>query len=99
MLDDTNQSSIGALDGASLESLPPSPPKAAPVPREIWRPLDLFLFMVFAPIALLVAKIVLLIAYSALRPLVGWQTTTDVAQSNTIFLLVQQCIFYALVLV
>jgi membrane protease YdiL (CAAX protease family) len=85
----------------SLSAVEFDPPPTAPInlaPREIWKPLDLILFISFVPFALLAAKIVLLVAYSALRPLMGWHTTVDLAQTDTIFLLVQQCVFYVLVL-
>jgi membrane protease YdiL (CAAX protease family) len=56
------------------------------------------LFVAFIPFALIVSKVVLLIAYAILRPIAGWQAKVDLAQSNTIFLLAQQCVFYVLVL-
>jgi membrane protease YdiL (CAAX protease family) len=56
------------------------------------------LFVAFIPFALLASKIALLIGYSVLRPFTGWHAKVDSAQSDTIFLLVQQCVFYLLIL-
>ena len=96
ILDDAEKLSPATGNANGIASLPP--PVQELSPREIWKPLDLILFVSFVPFALLAAKIVLLIAYSALRPLMGWQTTVDLAQTDTIFLLVQQCVFYVFVL-
>jgi membrane protease YdiL (CAAX protease family) len=57
------------------------------------------LFVGFIPFALLVSKLIVLMAYAALRPLAGWHVKADLVQTNTVFLLIQQCIFYALILV
>ena len=99
MLDESNHSAMEAVGASPGEGILQPPSAAAPVPREIWKPLDLVLFMFFAPIALLASKIVLLVLYSAVRPLMGWRIPVDLAQTNTIFLLVQQGLFYVLVLV
>ena len=80
------------------ELQPASGPPLALSPREIWRPRDLILFVAFIPFALVASKILLMIGYTALRPFVGWQARVDVAQSNTLFLLLQQCVFYVLIL-
>ena len=67
-------------------------------PREIWRWRDLLLFLAFLPFALLISKFVVLIGYAGLRPFAGWHVKVDLVQANTIFLLVQQCVFYVFVL-
>src|ERR1035438_9486841 len=82
------------LDAGQLQSSPPLPL----APREVWKPRDLLLFVAFIPFALLASKIALLIGYSVLRPFTGWHAKVDSAQSDTIFLLVQQCVFYLLIL-
>src|SRR5208282_1716379 len=79
---------------APPQILAPPPPPLLLAPREIWKPRDLLLFVVFIPFALGVSKIVVLIGYVVLRPLAGWHMKADAAQSDTIFLLVEQCIFY-----
>jgi membrane protease YdiL (CAAX protease family) len=85
----------GGLPAGGLQ-----PPPASPflTPREVWKPRDLLLFVAFIPFALLASKIALLIGYSVLRPFTGWHAKVDSAQSDTIFLLVQQCVFYLLIL-
>ena len=85
---------------AGLPPEAPAPPSPAPplAPRDIWKPRDLLLFVVLIPFALLVSNLVVLIGYIVLRPLAGWQTRVDFVQSNTVFLLVQQGVFYVFVL-
>jgi membrane protease YdiL (CAAX protease family) len=67
-------------------------------PREIWTPRDLLLFVAIIPFALVVSKIAMLVGYAVVRPLAGWQAKVDVAQADTIFLLIEQCLFYFLIL-
>ncbi len=85
----------GGTPAGSLPEQPPAPPLA---PREIWKLRDLLLFVVFIPFALLASALVVLMGYVVLRPFAGWQVRADAIQSDTIFLLIQQCIFYVLVL-
>ena len=59
---------------------------------------DLLLFAAFIPFALLVSKLVVLFGYVVLRPLAGWRPPVDLVQSDTVFLLVQQCVFYIFIL-
>ena len=54
--------------------------------------------MVFIPFALLVSKLVVLIGYVVLRPFTGWHVRADSVQSDTVFLLIQQCVFYVFIL-
>jgi membrane protease YdiL (CAAX protease family) len=97
MLDETENfaTEAGGLPAEGLQ--PPSAPISL-APREIWKPRDLLLFVAFVPFALLASKIALLIGYSVLRPFTGWQAKVDLAQTDTIFLLVEQCVFYMLIL-
>jgi membrane protease YdiL (CAAX protease family) len=67
-------------------------------PREIWKPRDLLLFVAFIPFALLVSKVAVLMGYVVLRPFTGWHAKADLIQSNTLFLLIQQCVFYVFIL-
>jgi membrane protease YdiL (CAAX protease family) len=88
-----------SLEGAGFDAEQLQP--AAPVvltPHEIWTPRDLLLFLAFIPFALLASKVALLVGYSALRPFTGWHDKVEAAQSGTIFLLLQQCVFYVFVL-
>jgi membrane protease YdiL (CAAX protease family) len=75
-------------------------PHAVPLraPQQVWKLRDLLLFLAFLPFALLVSKLVLLMGYAVLRPFAGWHVKADAAQFDTVFLLVQQCVLYALVL-
>lgn len=88
-------SGTGGLPQQEFTSPSHEPP---PPPREIWGLRDLLLFVVFVPFGLLVSKVLVLIAYSVLRPLAGWHEKVEVAQSGTIFLLVEQCLFYILII-
>jgi membrane protease YdiL (CAAX protease family) len=100
MLDDAEN--LRTETGAALPEPPPpelflpTPPPLAP--RDIWKPRDFLLFVAFIPFALVASKIVVLIGYVAVRPFAGWRAHVDVAQTDTLFMLVQQCIFYALIL-
>lgn len=80
------------------ELLPAQPPVLSPAPRDIWTPRDLLLFLGFIPFALLVSKLVVLMGYVGLRPVTGWHAKVDGVQSETMFLLVQQCVFYVLIM-
>jgi membrane protease YdiL (CAAX protease family) len=76
----------------------PVPPPQPPAPREIWRPRDVFWLLAFTPFAILAAKFAVLFGYVILRPLAGWHESPDAVQSETIFLLVVQVVFYELIL-
>src|SRR5580704_8988804 len=67
-------------------------------PREIWKPRDLLLFMGFIPFAVVAAKIAVLIGYVVMKPFTGWHVKVDAVQSDTVFLLIQQCVFYVFIL-
>jgi membrane protease YdiL (CAAX protease family) len=83
------------------EPLPETPPALAmpPAPAvRLWTLRDLVLFIVFLPVALIVANFVVLIGYSLLAPMTGWPVPPPNPSANTIFLLVLQTVLYALVL-
>lgn len=82
---------------APVENLPPQLPLPL-APREIWKPRDLLLFVAFIPFALLVSALGVLIGFVMLRPFAGWHARADALQSDTVFLLIQQCIFYVFIL-
>ncbi|MCL5006250.1 MAG: CPBP family intramembrane metalloprotease [Acidobacteria bacterium] len=63
-------------------------------PRETWRLRDLLLFILFIPVALVVANLAAAIGYAVLAPIVGWTTPIYRLQKNVIFLLTLQFIFY-----
>jgi membrane protease YdiL (CAAX protease family) len=80
-------------------SLPPVAPKPLPpLPRDIWSPRDLLLFLVFIPFALLVSKLAVLVGYVVVRPFAGWRWAAEAAQATTIFLLAEQGVFYLFIL-
>jgi membrane protease YdiL (CAAX protease family) len=85
-------------DGPQLQFLRPQPPVVLLAPREIWKPRDLLLFLAFIPFALVASKLVVLIGYVLLRPFTGWHVRVELVQSDTIFLLIQQCVFYVFIL-
>ena len=67
-------------------------------PPEQWRPRDLIIFLLYIPFALIVSNLVAFAGYAIIGPLVGWHTPIREMQTNTIFLLSLQLIFYAFVL-
>jgi len=90
---------ISTEAGGSLpQSLPPQPPVLPLAPRQIWTLRDLLLFVAFIPMALLVSKFVVLIGYAALRPFTKWHAPAELVQSDTLFLLIMQCVFYVFIL-
>ena len=84
--------------GLPPEGLPLQPPSHPLAPREIWKLRDLLLFVAIIPFALLVSKLVVLAGYVVVRPFTAWHAKVDVVQSDTLFLLVQQCVFYVFIL-
>ena len=73
-------------------------PQPPPAPREIWTWRDLLIMLACIPFALLASKIAVLIGYVLLRPFTGWRLNAELVQSETVFLLVQQCVFYVFIL-
>jgi membrane protease YdiL (CAAX protease family) len=86
------------VGGALPEGLPPQPPLPPLAPQEIWKPRDLLLFVAFIPFALLASKLVVLIGYVVMQPFTRWHVKVDAVQSDTIFLLIEQCVFYVFIL-
>ncbi len=91
---------IPPLPNAEAPIAAPDPlPASQPLrPREIWQPRDLLWLLIFTPFALLAAKFAVLFGYVVLKPLAGWRTSPEAAQSGTIFLLILQVVFYELIL-
>ncbi len=67
------------------------PPAATP-----WRLRDLGFFLAFATPALLGSNLLLLIAYAALKPLMGWHTPPQALPGNAFFLVTLQLVFQGL---
>ena len=97
MLDDTQNLST-EVGGAPAQGFTPQPPMPSLAPREIWKLRDLLLFLAFIPFALLVSALAVLIGYVVLRPFTSWHVRVDLVQADTVFLLIQQCIFYVFIL-
>jgi membrane protease YdiL (CAAX protease family) len=66
---------------------------AKPLPEQ-WRIRDLLIFILFIPIALVAANLIAFIGYAALAPVFHWTASVLKLQTNAIFLLVLQLIFY-----
>lgn len=64
-----------------------------PLPEQ-WRIRDLLIFILFIPIALVAANLITFIGYAALAPVFHWTASVLKLQTNAIFLLVLQLIFY-----
>lgn len=78
--------------------LTPAIPSAALPPRAIWGGRDLLWLALFIPAGLLCAALMVSAGYLMARPIAGWHSRVHALQGNAIFLLVQQSIFYALIL-
>ncbi len=65
-------------------------------PREPWRLRDLLIFILFIPVALVISNIAVAVGYAVLAPIVGWTTPLLKLQTNAIFLLTLQFVFYIL---
>ena len=64
-----------------------------PEPRR-WRLPDLFLFLAFAAVWLLLSPLVTYVGYVVLRPIMGWQVHPLALQQDAFFAVVGQTIFY-----
>lgn len=74
-----------------------TPPECAPVhAREPWTLPDLLFFAIFFFVMLFLTFFLGLAAYAALKPLMGWKSSTQSLGENTFFLLGVQCTFYIL---
>lgn len=71
----------------------PQPP--APEP---WRGRDLVFFLLFSAGVLVSLNFVTLAGYAALKPLMGWHASPQDLESNPFFAIVDQSLFYGLVL-
>jgi len=88
------------MEPADVPPVDPAPPSPVPslAPRDIWKPRDLLLFVVLVPFALLASSLVVSIGYFALRPFAGRQARVEFLQPDTVYLLIQQGVFYLIVL-
>lgn len=75
---------------------PPVEPTPKP-PRERWRLRDLLYFILFIPVALVAANLIVFVGYAVLAPLVHWTTPIIKLQRNVVFLLTLQLVFYIFV--
>lgn len=76
---------------------PPIEPPPKP-PRERWRLRDLLYFILFIPIALVAANLLVFVGYAVLAPLFHWTTPIIALQKNVVFLLALQLVFYIFLL-
>jgi CAAX protease family protein len=78
---------------------PQSPIEPIPnPPREQWRIRDLLIFILFIPVALVAANLIVFIGFAALAPIAHWTISIPKLQTNAIFLLVLQLVFYMFLL-
>lgn len=80
-----------------LNSLAEPQPPIEPKPnltREQWRIRDLLIFILFIPVALVAANLIVFVGYAVLAPMVHWTISIAKLQTNVIFLLVLQLVFY-----
>ena len=89
-------------DDQTLQELaaPPEPPSAQPAELQPipWSLTDLGLFLLFAPLALVLANLTALAGHSVLHALLGWRNPVSALQHNTFFLLAFQLVFQGLLL-
>jgi len=76
------------LDGPPTEAWesPPAP----------WALRDLFLLLVFVPIAFFIANILVFLGYALIQPTLHWHMTKEKLASDPFFLLALQTVFYVL---
>ena len=74
-----------------------SRPGAPTHPQDLWSVRDLFLFIIFAVVALVAANFLALGGYALLRSLVGWKAASQKLYEDTFFLVALQTIFHGLV--
>ncbi len=68
------------------------------LPREKWRLRDLLFFILFIPIALVAANVIVFVGYAVLAPIVHWTISISKLQTDPVFLLVLQLVFYIFLL-
>jgi membrane protease YdiL (CAAX protease family) len=71
----------------------PNPGTAPPGPQR-WKLPDLFFFLAFAVLWLLLAPLAAYMGYAVLRPLMGWRVRTQTLPENAFFAVVTQTIYY-----
>jgi membrane protease YdiL (CAAX protease family) len=71
----------------------PSLATAGPEPRR-WRLTDLFFFLAFAALWLLLSPLVTYMGYAVLRPILGWHVGPAALQENAFFAVATQTIYY-----
>ncbi len=76
---------------------PPIEPAIKKLPEQ-WRLRDLLIFILFIPFALIAANVIALIGYAVLAPVLHWSGPIPKLQTNVVFLLTLQLIFYAFLL-
>jgi len=81
---------------ALLESTPTEAPISSPKP---WSLRDLFLFLLFVPIAFLAANIFAALGYALIGPAFHWHLTKEKLATDPFFLLALQTVFYGLMFV
>ena len=79
------------------EPLPPVEPAPKPLPEQ-WRLRDLIIFILFIPVALVAANLIVFVGYAVLAPHLHWTTPILKLQANAVFLLALQLIFYLFLL-
>lgn len=68
-----------------------------PLPEQ-WRLRDLLFFILFIPVALVAANLIAFVGYAVLAPTLHWTPSILKLQTNAIFLLVLQFVFYVFLL-
>jgi membrane protease YdiL (CAAX protease family) len=79
------------------ETQPPIEAALKPPPEQ-WRLRDLLIFILFIPVALVAANLIVFVGYAVVAPAVHWTTPILKLQTNAIFLLVLQLVFYIFLL-
>lgn len=79
------------------EPRPPAELMGNPLPEQ-WRIRDLLIFILFIPVALVAANLIVFIGYAVLAPALHWTTSILKLQTNPVFLLVLQLVFYGFLL-
>ena len=69
----------------------------APSPQ-CWRLIDLFFFLAFAALWLLLSPLVAYVGYAVLRPILGWQVRPAALPENAFFAVATQTIYYVPIL-
>ncbi len=73
-------------EGQGVVTLPPEPRR--------WRLPDLFFFLAFAAMWLLLSPLVTYVGYAVLRPIMGWHVHPPALQQDAFFAVVGQTVFY-----